>query len=64
MRVKSRTPKWFRVIRNVGLIITAVGTAIEVCSSKLPTLFTNNSGYLISLGIVIASICQTAKENE
>lgn len=64
MRLKSRTPKWFRVIRNIGLVLTGVGSAIEVCTSKLPLFLSNNGGYLISLGIIIAAICQTAKESE
>ena len=63
-RVKSKTPDWFKRIRNAGLLLTGVGTALLTSPVTLPALVISIAGYLVVGGTVAAAIAQTAKESE
>lgn len=63
-RVKSNTPSWFKKIRNIGLVLTGIGTAIVTAPVALPTLVVTFGGYAIVAGSVAAAIAATAKEGE
>lgn len=58
-RVKAPTPKFFRVIRNLGLIAGAVGTTILSAGAALPVVVTTIAGYMVTAGAVAAAISQT-----
>jgi hypothetical protein len=58
-RVKAPTPKFFRVIRNVGLVLGAVGTTILTAGAALPVVVTSISGYMVTVGAVAAAVSQT-----
>ncbi len=58
-RVKAPTPKFFRILRTVGVIIGAVGGAIVAAPVALPAIVTTVAGYLITVGTVAAVISQT-----
>lgn len=59
-RMTSRTPRWFRIIRNIGLILTAAGTAIVTIPLSLPAAVVTAAGYLLTAGAVAAAVAQTA----
>ena len=58
-RIKASVPKFFRVIRNVGLVLTAVGTTILTGGAALPAVITTVAGYLVTAGAVAAAVSQT-----
>jgi uncharacterized membrane protein HdeD (DUF308 family) len=63
-RVKAPTPKWFKIIRNIGITLTAVGGAILTAPITLPATIVTVGGYLILGGTVATAIAQTAMQTE
>ena len=63
-RVKAPTPKWFKIIRTIGITLTAVGGAILTAPIALPATIVTVGGYLILGGTVATAIAQTAMQTE
>jgi len=63
-RVKAPTPKWFKIIRAVGIALTAVGGAILTAPIALPATIVTVGGYLILGGTVATAISQTAMQTD
>jgi uncharacterized membrane protein HdeD (DUF308 family) len=61
-RVTAPTPKWFKIIRNIGITLTAVGGAILTVPIALPATIVTVGGYLILGGAVATAISQTAMQ--
>ena len=57
-RVKSPTPKFFKVLRNIGLVLAAVGGTILATPIALPVLVTTIGGYVAVAGGVISAVSQ------
>ena len=57
-RVKSPTPKFFKVLRNIGLVLAAVGGTILAAPVALPVIVTSVAGYLAVAGGVISAVSQ------
>ncbi len=63
-RIKSPTPKWFRIIRTIGITLTAVGGAIIASPVALPTAIVAVAGYLALSGTIATAVAQTAIQSE
>lgn len=63
-RAKAPTPKFFKVLRNVGLTLAAVGVSLLTAPVALPAALLALAGYLAVAGSVIGAISQTAVSNE
>ncbi|RST26328.1 hypothetical protein [Chryseobacterium lacus] len=63
-RVKAPTPKWFKIIRNVGITLTAVGGAILASPVALPASIITVAGYVLLGGTMATAIAQTAMSSE
>ena len=64
-RAKAPTPKFFKVLRNVGLALAAIGGTILAAPIALPVVLTSAAGYLTVAGGVLSAISQlTTKEDE
>lgn len=63
-RVTAPTPKWFKIIRNIGITLTAVGGAILTAPITLPATIVTVGGYLILGGTVATAIAQTAMRDD
>ena len=57
-RVKSPTPKFFKVLRNIGLVLAAVGGTILATPVALPVIVTTIGGYVAVAGSVISAVSQ------
>ena len=57
-RVKAPTPKFFKVLRNIGLIMAGVGTVILTAPVALPAALVTAGGYLVTAGGVATAISQ------
>ena len=63
-RVSSPTPKFFKTLRNIGLILAAVSTAIVTAPIALPAAVVTVAGYLAVAGGIASAISQTAVDGE
>jgi hypothetical protein len=63
-RLQEPTPPFFQKIRNIGLIVAAVGTSIIAAPVALPIVMVNIAGYLIVAGGVMSTLGQAAVKKE
>lgn len=63
-RMKAPTPKFFRVLRNVGLALAAAGGAIITAPIALPVGVVTVAGYLAVAGGVMTAVSQSAVDGE
>ena len=59
-RIQSPTPKFFRKLRNIGLILGATSAAILAAPVALPVAVVTVAGYLAVACGVISAVSQTA----
>jgi len=63
-RVKAPTPKFFRILRNIGLAIAAAGAAILAAPIGLPVAIVTLGGYLTVGGAVLSAVSQITVSDE
>ncbi len=63
-RLKAPTPKFFRVLRNVGLALAALGGALLSTPIALPVGIITVAGYFTVAGGVITAVSQSAVDGE
>ena len=63
-RVSAPTPKWFKIIRNIGITLTAVGGAILAAPVAIPATIVTVAGYVMLGGTIATAIAQTAMQTE
>jgi uncharacterized membrane protein HdeD (DUF308 family) len=62
-RAKAPTPNFFKVLRNIGLALAAVGGTVLAAPVVLPVVVTSVAGYLAVAGGVISAVSQLTTEN-
>lgn len=62
-RVKAPTPKFFKLLRTIGLSIIAASGVLLTAPVSLPTGIISLAGYLTVAGTVLTAVSQTAVEN-
>lgn len=62
-RVKAPTPKFFKVLRNVGLALAAAGGALLAAPISLPAGMVALGGYLTVGGTVLTAVSQVTVED-
>lgn len=63
-RMKAPTPKFFRVLRNVGIVLATAAGTILTAPVSLPAVILTIAGYAAVAGSVMTAISQAAVENE
>ncbi len=63
-RLQAPTPKFFKVLRNVGLGLAAVGGVLVSAPVALPALVVSIGGYLIVAGSVATAVSQAVTTEE
>jgi uncharacterized membrane protein HdeD (DUF308 family) len=63
-RATAPTPKFFKVLRNVGLVLAAVGGTILAAPIALPVVVTSIGGYLAVAGGVVSAVSQLTTTTE
>lgn len=63
-RMAEPTPKWFRIVRNLGLTLSAVGGVLVAAPVVLPAAVISIGGYLLLGGTIISAVSQTAVSSE
>jgi ABC-type xylose transport system permease subunit len=61
-RINAPTPKFFRVLRNIGLCLVAAGGVLVATPIAIPAAIVALGGYLIVAGSVATVVAQTAVE--
>lgn len=64
IRANAPTPKFFRVLRTVGLAMAAVGGSIIAAPVALPAIVTVAGGYVSVVGGVLSAVCQLTTTND
>ncbi|MBD0725872.1 hypothetical protein B6A10_11830 [Flavobacterium sp. L1I52] len=57
-RASAPTPKFFKVLRNVGLAMAAIGGTIIAAPIALPVIVTTIGGYVAVAGGVLSAASQ------
>ncbi|MFI0492017.1 hypothetical protein [Flavobacterium sp.] len=63
-RVLAPTPKWFKILRTVGISLASVGGIIIASPIALPVGLVSAAGYLVLGGSIISVVSQTAVKSE
>ena len=63
-RVKAPIPKFFKVLRTVGIVLAAVGGAILASPVALPAAVVTVGGYMVVAGSVASTVAQTTVDGE
>ncbi len=63
-RLKAKTPKFYRTLRNVGLGMAAAGGILVASPIAIPAVLVTIGGYLIVAGSVATAVSQTVTEAE
>lgn len=58
-RLKAPTPKFYRILRNVGLGLAAAGGVIVASPVAIPAIVITIGGYMIVAGSVATAVSQT-----
>jgi hypothetical protein len=62
--MKKPTPVFFKSVRNVGLVVAAIGTTLLTAPIVLPGILVSIGGYLVVAGGVITAVSQSAVKME
>lgn len=62
-RVKAPTPKFFKVLRNVGISLATVSATLFAAPVTLPATVLMVAGYAAVGGAVMTAVSQTAVES-
>jgi hypothetical protein len=63
-RAFAPTPKWFKILRTVGIVLATIGGTIIAAPVALPVGLVSVAGYLVLGGSIISVVSQTAVKAE
>ena len=63
-RAKAPTPKFFRVLRTVGLALLAVSGSIVAAPVALPAIVVTVAGYAAVAGTVLSAVSQVTVDDD
>ena len=63
-RALAPTPKWFKILRTVGIALATIGGTIIAAPVALPIGLVSAAGYLVLGGSIISVVSQTAVKSE
>ena len=65
-RIKAPTPKFFKILRSIGLALLAISGTIVAAPIVLPLTVVTVAGYMAVAGGVISAVSQmtVAEENQ
>lgn len=63
-RLAAPTPKWFIIVRSIGIALASVGGVLLASPIALPVGLVSAAGYLVLGGTIISALSQTAVKSE
>jgi ABC-type protease/lipase transport system fused ATPase/permease subunit len=61
-RWSSKTPKFWKKVQKIGIVVGAIGTVILTAPISLPVGLVSVGGYLVTAGGITAAISQLTIE--
>lgn len=62
-RAQAPTPRFFKVLRTIGLVLAGVGGSLIAAPVELPLLLVSIGGYMAVTGGVISAVSQVTVED-
>ena len=63
-RATSPTPKFFKLLRNIGIALATAGGAILASPIALPAVVVTVGGYLVTAGAVATAVSQVTTDTD
>ncbi|HEX2608023.1 MAG TPA: hypothetical protein VHK91_11610 [Flavisolibacter sp.] len=63
-RTQAPTPKFFKKVRNIGLILAAISGTVLTTPVALPAVVAKIAGYMAVAGGVASAVSQTTTEDD
>ena len=63
-RYKKPTPKFFRILRNIGIALATAGGAIIAAPIAIPSLVVTIATYMTVVGTVATAVSQAVVKDE
>lgn len=63
-RAQAPTPKFFKVLRGIGISLAAAGGTVLATSDSLPPVLLTIGGYLTVAGTVLSAVSQITTLND
>ena len=63
-RIKAPTPKFFKILRSIGLALLAISGTIVAAPIVLPITVVTVAGYMAVVGGVISAVSQMTVDDE
>jgi len=63
-RLNAPTPKFFRLLRTIGMALAAAGGTLLTAPVAIPATLITLAGYMTVAGTVMTVVSQTAVERE
>ena len=63
-RMKAPTPKFFKILRNIGLTMVGIAATVFASPIALPVVVVQVAGYVAVAGGVLGVISQAAKKDK
>lgn len=63
-RAQAPTPKFFKVLRNIGLVLLSVSGVIATAPVSLPAIVVTVSGYAAVAGGILSAVSQLTVTSE
>jgi len=63
-RLNAPTPKFFRLLRTIGMALAAAGGTLLAAPVAIPATLITLAGYMTVAGTVMTVVSQTAVESE
>lgn len=63
-RMQASTPPFFKKVRNIGLVLTAISSAILGAAGVLPDVVVHVAGYVAVAGAIAGAVSQAAVQRE
>ena len=63
-RMSDKTPKFFKLLRTIGVSLAAASAAVFAAPMELPPIVNEIAGYVAVAGSVMGAVSQTAVLNE
>lgn len=57
-RLQSPTPRFFKRLRNYGLLLTAISAVLTAAPIALPAILIKIAGYAAVAGGIASAVCQ------
>ncbi|OOG75548.1 hypothetical protein [Flavobacterium sp. A45] len=63
-RAKAPLPKFFKVLRNIGIALATIGGTVLAAPIALPLMVSSIGGYMVVAGGVLSAVSQLTTQND